>query len=429
MSSQPEHERDLFLATLTDDELQHLQYDWMFWARQNQLPPSGDWFVWFVLAGRGFGKTRTGAEWVRMRVQQGFRRIALIGKTAADVRDVMVKGESGLLAVHHPSEMPKYVPSQREIVWPNGAIAKCYSGDTPDQLRGPQHDSVWCDEPQKWRYPAECFSNMTLGLRLGNMPQCVATGTPLPTKFVKELVADSTTTVTRGNTYENAANLAPRFIAQVQRKYEGTRLGRQELNGEILGDNPGALWTRKVIDDGRVNRTPNLVRIVVGVDPAVTSGEDSADTGIVTVGIDADGHFYVLGDNSLKASPMTWADQVVTAYYQFKADRVIGEINNGGDLVETIIRQAGKNVSYLSVRASRGKMTRAEPVAALYERGLVHHVGMFAELEDQMCEYVPATNSDSPDRMDALVWAVTELMGDDENAVERGNSPLTGYRG
>lgn len=385
--------------------------------------------MWFVLAGRGFGKTRTGAEWVRWRVQQGFKRIALIGKTAADVRDVMVKGESGLLAVHHPDERPRYIPSQREVVWKNGAIAKCYSGDTPDQLRGPQHDSVWCDEPQKWRYPADCFSNMTLGLRLGNMPQCVATGTPLPTKFVKETIADPTTMVTRGNTYENAANLAPRFIEQVRQKYEGTRLGRQELNGEILGDNPGALWTRSMIDNGRVKKTPNLVRIVVGVDPAVTSGEDSADTGIVVAGKDSDGHFYVLSDDSLKASPMTWADQVATTYSKFRADRVIGEINNGGDLVETVIRQADKNISYSSVRASRGKTARAEPVAALYERGLVHHIGMFAELEDQMCEYDQSQNADSPDRMDALVWAITELMGDDVSAVERGNNLLMGYRG
>ena len=351
-----------------------------------------------------------------MRVQQGFRRIALIGKTAADVRDVMVKGESGLLAVHHPSEMPKYVPSQREIVWPNGAIAKCYSGDTPDQLRGPQHDSVWCDEPQKWRYPAECFSNMTLGLRLGNMPQCVATGTPLPTKFVKELVADPTTTVTRGNTYDNAANLAPRFIEQVKRKYEGTRLGRQELNGEILGDNPGALWTRQTIDNGRVTRCPDLIRIVVGVDPAVTSGEDSDETGIVTVGISANQHLYVLSDDTLKDSPRKWADQAVATYHRFKADRVIGETNNGGDLVETVIRQSDRNVSYSSVRASRGKATRAEPVAALYERGLVHHVGMFADLEDQMCEFLPAITGKSPDRMDALVWAITELIGNDDAA-------------
>lgn len=425
----PTETRLQFLKSLTEREAESLFYDWSFWARPEQIEPVGDWRVWLVLAGRGFGKTRTGAEWIRARAEsQLFRRFALVGSTAADVRDVMVEGESGILACSSPKFMPIYQSSKRRLTWPNGAIAICYSGDEPDQLRGPQHDSVWADEPQKWRYGIEAWDNMEFGLRIGPKPQAVATGTPLPIKLIKDLVFDPQTVVTRGSTYDNLNNLAPSFIKRVVRKYEGTRLGRQELRGEILDDTPGALWTRGNLDQYRVRKIPTLVRVVVGVDPNASSGEDGAETGIVVAGLGVDGHGYVLDDLSLRASPAMWATAAVAGYYKHRADRIIGESNNGGEMVEHTIRTADKTVSFRSVHASRGKATRAEPISAMYEQGTVHHVGMFADLEDQLCEWVPAVSPKSPDRMDALVWALTELMIPTEREEKTATSAATTRR-
>lgn len=410
LASLPEPERIQALAELTEQEAEALLYDWPFWARPNQLPPPGDWRVWLVLAGRGFGKTRTGAEWLRDQVEnRGRGRLALVAPTAADARDVMVEGESGILAISPPWFRPVYEPSKRRLTWPNGAIATTYSADEPDRLRGPQHDGAWADELAAWKYP-EAWDMLMFGLRLGMDPRAVVTTTPKPVRLIRELLAAATTVVTRGSTYENAANLAPAFLEQIVTKYKGTRLGRQELDGEVLDDVPGALWTRKVLDDLRRTTAPELVRVVVAIDPAVTSGEDSDETGIVVAGRGADGHGYVLADLSCRMSPDGWARRAVNALQDHKADRIVAEVNNGGDLVERVIRTVERTVPYKAVHASRGKRVRAEPIAALYEQGKVHHVGSLPDLEDQMCTYLPEGSDKSPDRVDALVWALTELM-------------------
>ena len=292
----PESERQKILSDLSDDEIQQLEYDWKFWARPNQLPPKGDWQYWLVLSGRGWGKSRVGAEWIRDRVEsEKARRIALVAPTAADARDTMVEGESGILSVCPPWNRPVYEPSKRRLTWPNGAIALLFSAEEPDRLRGPQHDTAWCDEIAAWKYPEKTWDMLQFGLRLGDDPRAAITTTPRPIPLVKNILNDASTHVTRGSTYENLSNLAPAFIDVIISRYEGTRLGRQELNAEILDDNPDALWTRQMIEDARVSKVPNLLRIVVGVDPAVTSNEASADTGIVVAAADERGEYYVLG--------------------------------------------------------------------------------------------------------------------------------------
>lgn len=365
--------------------------------------------MWLIQAGRGWGKTRTGAEWVREQVESGKRRIALIGPTAADCRDVMVEGDSGILSVC-AGNRPLYEPSKRRVTWPNGAIATTYSADEPDRLRGPQHDAGWCDEPAAWKYPTDCWDMMMFGLRLGDNPRVVATTTPRPIQLIRDLIKQPTTIVTRGRTADNAANLAPQFLEQIVGKYEGTRLGRQELEGELLDDVPGALWQRAQLDALRVDAAPDLVRIVVAIDPAMTSGEKADETGMIAAGTGVDGHAYVLKDLSCRLSPDAWARRAVNAYVELKADRIVAEVNNGGDLVGQVIHTIDPNASYKAVHASRGKRVRAEPVSALYEQGKVHHVGAFPLLEDQQCTFVPDDFDGSPDRVDALVWALTELM-------------------
>lgn len=392
-------------------EAQALLYDWAgLWARPKQLPPAGDWRVWLVLAGRGFGKTRLGAEWVRAQAEQHPGcRIALVGRTAADVRDVIVEGESGLLAVCPPWCRPVYEPSRRQLIWPNGAIAKTYSADEPDLLRGPQHHAALADELAAWKRVDETWSNLMFGLRLGAAPRVVITTTPRPIRLLRELRSDPGTRVTAGSTYENRENLAAPFLEQIVTKYEGTRLGRQELQGELLEDVPGALWQRQQIDALRVQRAPQLRRVVVAIDPAVTSGEDSDQTGIVAVGKAEDGQLYVLADRTCRESPAAWARRAIDLYRELRADRIVAEVNNGGDLVEATLRAVDRSIPYTAVHASRGKRSRAEPIAALYEQGRVHHVGAFDALEDQMCMYTPDGFDGSPDHVDALVWAATEL--------------------
>lgn len=408
IASLPEAERAAILAGLTDKEAESLLYDWYFWARESQRTPPGPWVVWLILTGRGFGKTRTGSEWVRQRVEQGYGRIALVAETAADARDVLVEGESGILAVSPPWNRPEYEPSKRRLTWPNGAIATTYSGDDPDQLRGPQHDSALVDELCKYRYPEDVFDNLEFGLRLSENPQAVVTTTPRPIPIIKKLLADPGAVITRGSLYENEANLPPVFLQRVRDRYEGTRLGRQEIGGEVLEDNPGALWKRQEMIEGhRKHETPKLVRIVVGVDPPASS--TGAEAGIVVAARGSDNHLYILDDCSLHGSPDQWGKAAVAAYNKWGADRIIGEVNNGGDMVGSTIRTVDKNVSYKAVRATRGKATRAEPISALYEQGRAHHVGAFPLLEDQMVQWEPSA-ADSPDRLDALVWAATELM-------------------
>jgi phage terminase large subunit-like protein len=405
------------ISHLSHEAAEVLLYDWQLWGRPQQLEPLGNWRTWIILAGRGFGKTRAGGEWVRSCVQSGkYGRVALIGATAADVRDVIVEGESGILAISPPNFRPVYEPSKRRLTWPNGAVASTFSAEEPDRLRGPQYDLAWCDELAAWQY-AEAYDQLQFGLRLGQNPRQVITTTPRPTKLIKEIIKDPTTHVTRGSTYDNRDNLAPAFLAQIIKKYEGTRLGRQELNAEVLEDNPNALWSYEQIDSLRMNFPPvTLERIVVAIDPAVTSHEGSDETGITVTGRDNMGNGFVLADLTLSASPDEWAKVAVRAYHTFGADRIIGEVNNGGDLIEAVIRTVDRNVSYKSVRASRGKVMRAEPIAALYEQRRIHHVGFFSKLEDQMCNFNPAEEiTESPDRLDSLVWGFTELFIGDTN--------------
>jgi len=369
-----------------------------------------------LLAGRGFGKTRTLAEWVCEQVLFGLAsRIALVAATAADARDVLVEGESGILAVAPPWFRPIYEPSKRRLTWPNGAIGTTFSAEEPERLRGPQHDAAVCDELGSWSRP-ETWDMLQFGLRLGRNPRCLVATTPRPTKLIRELLAREgrDVVVTRGSTYDNRPNLAPGFFDRVIRKYEGTRLGRQELNAELLEDTPGALWSHGIIDAARQAAAPNLARIVVAIDPATTSGEDADETGIVVVGKDNQGHGYVLADASGKYQPIEWAKIAITAYRTHHADRIVAEVNNGGEMVENTLRMVDPNIPFTAVRASRGKVTRAEPVSALYEQGRMHHVGTFPQLEDQMTNFTSDFDRQSagysPDRVDALVWAVTDLM-------------------
>lgn len=334
----------------------------------------------------------------------------------------MVEGESGLLAIYPNGEGPTYEPSKRRITWPDGAIATLYSADEPERLRGPQHTAAWCDEIAAWKYP-EALDQLNFGLRLGDDPRKIITTTPKPVKLVRDLISDPTTFVTRGSTYDNRANLAPAFFDEIIKKYEGTRLGRQELNAEILDDLPGALWTRALIEASRrdIATMPALVRVVVAIDPAVTASEDSDETGIGVVGLDRNGHCWVLEDVSLRASPLQWASQAIKLLLKWRGDRIVGEVNNGGDLVEGNIRAVEPNCPFRQVRASRGKATRAEPVAAMYEQGRVHHVigTDLTLLEDQLCTWVPGSGMRSPDRMDWLVWAITDLVVDPADVTVR----------
>lgn len=374
-------------------------------ARPDQLPPPGNWRVWLIQAGRGYGKTRTGAEWTRDSARY-FPLVNIIGATADDARDIMIEGESGILACCPPHERPEYLPSKRRLEWPNGCRTLIFTADEPERLRGKQHMRLWADEVAAWRHP-EAWDQAMLGLRLGAEPQAVATTTPRPTALIRNLIADPSTVVTRGSTYDNRANLAPQFFDQIIRRYEGTRLGRQELGGELLLDVPGALWTLAMFDERR--NSPDLARVVVGVDPAASSNEDSDETGIVVAGKGVDGDFYVLDDYSCREKPEGWARRALQAMQDWHADRIIVEVNNGGEMVESVLKAVEPNVPVLPVRASRGKYVRAEPVATLYEQRRVWHTQPLPILEDQLVSWTPG-DSTSPDRLDALVWAITSLM-------------------
>jgi len=391
-----------------------LEADWHHQARPAQLTPPGDWSVWLVLAGRGWGKTRTGSEFVRSQIRAGCDRIALIGATAADTRDVIIEGESGILNTSPNHDRPVYEPSKRRLTWPNGATAIAYSADEPDRLRGPQHSAAYCDELASWRYP-DAWDQLRLGLRLGRNPRVLATTTPRPVKLIRDLIKreGQDVFVTRGITTDNAANLPASYLAEMQARYGGTRLGRQELMAEILEDVPGALFQRDWIERDRVEKAPELRRIVVAIDPAASSGEDADETGIVVCGIGVDKRGYVLEDISGRYAPHEWAMHAIAAYHRHKADRIIAEKNNGGEMVENTIRMVDPNVAYKAVHASRGKVTRAEPVAALYEQRRISHVGSHPQLEDQQCNFssdFDRNKSGSPDRLDACVWALTELI-------------------
>ena len=382
------------------------------WARPEQVEPAGEWDTWLILAGRGWGKTRTGAEWVRDIVRSGRAgRIALVARTAADVRDVLIEGESGILAISPKGERPVWEPSRRRLTWANGAQATTYSAEEPDQLRGPQHDSAWADELAAWRYP-DAWDQLRFGLRLGDHPRVLVTTTPRPTKIIRDLMASPRTAITRGRTRDNRANLAPGVVAELERRYAGSRLGREELDGEVLDDSAGALWRWTWLDEARVSKAPDLRRIVIAVDPATTATDESDETGIIVAGIGFDGRGYIIEDLSGRYRPEEWAQIVARAFDRHKADVVIAEVNQGGDMVASVMRACGAaSLPVRTIHAKRGKVLRAEPVAVLYEQGRVSHVGALAKLEDQLTTWDAATAKASPDRLDALVYAVTELMG------------------
>jgi phage terminase large subunit-like protein len=392
---------------------------WRAKARPEQLAPQGDWAGWLLCAGRGFGKTRTGAEWVREMVETGGAgRIALIAPTASDARDVIVEGPAGILAVSAPWCRPEYEPSKRRLTWPNGAIATTFSAEEADRLRGPQHDLLWFDELAAAADASTVWDMAQFGLRLGTRPRWLVTTTPKPIKLLRELLAREghDVVVTRGSTLDNRENLSPSFIAAIQARYAGTRLGRQEINAELLLDTPGALWTRDMLD--RANgqwRLPDMKRVVVAIDPSGTRGqEDNGDSvGIIVAGLGTDNFGYILADRTCKLSPDGWGRVAVNAYRSFKADRIIAERNFGGAMVEHVIRTVDPNVSYKEVTASRGKIARAEPISALYEQSKVRHAGSFVELEDQLAAMTSEgyVGDGSPDRADAAIWALAELMG------------------
>lgn len=393
--------------------------DWMvasrlYWeevARPNQIPPDSEWLIWLILSGRGWGKTRTGAEWLANEAIKNPRtRWAIVARTFADARDTCAEGESGIVNVLQRYQVIRnWNRSMGEIVLTNGSKIKLFSAEEPDRLRGPQHHGAWCDELAAWEDP-DAWDQLMFGLRLGNRPRTVVTTTPRPVALLKSLINRDTTYITRGNTFENAKNLAATALLELQARYAGTRLGRQELEGELLEDVEGALWSRSWIENTRIKteQLPSLYRIVVAIDPAVTSGEDSDETGIVIAGATNDGHFYVLEDATMKGTPDSWGKRAVQGYKDWKADRIVAEVNNGGDMVVMVLQQVDKFVPVTKVHATRGKRMRAEPISALYEQGRVHHVGSFTKLEDQMVSWTPESN-DSPDRLDALVWSLTEL--------------------
>lgn len=477
------------LAALSEAELEFLIHDWQLWARDAQLAPcctpsdsppgsrpqgaaSGrrpdgaeqpdatqkTWRVWLLLGGRGSGKTRAGAEWIRGvasflapsdsrsasrpdSAEQGRRkahsknsqrlvagsaersrqaqrksqpvRIALVGKTIADVRNVMVEGVSGLLAIHPAGERPLYEPSKRRITWPSGAIAELFSADECEALRGPQFSHAWCDELAKWRSAEAAWDMLQFGLRLGGNPQTVVTTTPRPSAFLKKLIADAATTTVHLATADNADNLAPMFLAEMTRRYAGSTIGRQELLGELVDESSESLWRRRWIEEQRVPAPPEMRRVIVAIDPPVTSTARSDACGIIVAGLGVDGRAYVLADRTLQGrTPDVWAKAAIAAYEDFAADCLVAEVNQGGDLVAGVVQQFKPNLPILTVRATRGKWVRAEPVASLYAEGRVAHVGRYDALEDQLVAFgVDGTvKGKSPDRADALVWAITELL-------------------
>ncbi len=415
-------ERYDFLAELSGDERDLLENYWPLWARREQLPPSGNWRLWMICAGRGFGKTRAGAEWVRHIAEEDpSARIALVTRSIAEARAVMVEGESGIIACHQYPEAPDFEPSLRRLTWPNGAQATLYSASEPESLRGPQHGYAWCDEIAKWDNSSEraikAWDNLQMGLRLGDGPKALATTTPRAVPLMRRLIEqsdDADVVITRGSTYDNAEHLPPGFVRTIRNQYARTALGRQELDGELLADIEGALWSRSLLERCREPFSADpMARIVVGVDPPASARGDAC--GIVVCAVTQDGQGKVLADASvLRPSPERWARAVASTAMHWKADRVVAEANQGGAMVESVLRAADCQMPIRLVHASRGKSARAEPVAALYEAGRVKHVGTFPKLEDEMCGVMAGGTYEgpgrSPDRADALVWALTELM-------------------
>jgi phage terminase large subunit-like protein len=407
-----------------DDDLDEIATEWEIFAHAHQTPPdlapSGKpWLTWLMIGGRGAGKTRAGAEWIRAQAlglppfaTQKASRIALVGETEHDVREVMIEGVSGLLAVHGWHERPTWLPSRKRLEWSNGAVAQAFSADDPESLRGPQFCCAWSDEMAKWRYAEAAFDMLQFGLRLGAQPRQLITTTPRPTALLKRLIEDPTSVVTRAATRANAHNLAPTFLQSVMGRYAGSRLGRQELDGEIVEDRPDALWSRALLDNCRVSEAPSLQRIVVAVDPPASSSNRANACGIIAAGITEGGICYVIADHTVSGvTPNAWANKAIALWHRLQADALVAEVNQGGDMVRTVINEVDSSVPVIPVRATRGKWLRAEPVAILYEQGRVKHAGVFAALEDEMCDFASSglSSGKSPDRLDALVWAIAQL--------------------
>ena len=401
-----------------------VKYDWPLWARSEQLPPidrpEDPWRIWLLLAGRGFGKTRVGAEWVRARAESGLsRRIALVARTPHEAETVMVNGESGILAVCPPWNAPNWEPTKRRLTWPNGAAAFVFSSYEPDQLRGPQFDAAWCDELASWQYPRLTWDNLAFGLRLGPNPKCVVTTTPKPIDIVRELANRDDVSLTTGSSYDNSRNLPPGYIDAIRRRYEGTSAGQQEIYAQLLNEADGALWKREWIDHNRIDVAPedDIQVKVVAIDPAVTFNPRRSDeTGIIVAGstggreLERQKRYWVLEDASGIMTPDAWARRAVQLAQKYDAMYIAGETNQGGSLIESVIRHTpgGESVRFKGLHATQSKRARAEPVAAIYEQGRARHVGRFTQLEDQMCAWT-ADSPNSPDRMDALVWAINTL--------------------
>jgi phage terminase large subunit-like protein len=397
------------MEQLTPEQMRALQYHWPAWARPEQILPDDKGTI-VLLAGRRFGKTRTAAEWVRRRVEDGIaRNLMLIAPTHNDLVTDMLYGPSGIITVSPPWNRPRFRTSDNTLNWENGARAVCLTAEEPERTRGKEVDTVWCDEVAAWRYP-EVWD--LLQFCAGSQPmRRVATTTPKPTTLVR-MLEKTADLVIRGSTFDNRANLSAEQLRELKKKYDGTRLGRQELYAEVLEDVQGALWGYALLEGLRALKPPQMCRVVVAIDPAVTHGENADETGIIVAGTDEDGRGYVLADKTCKLPANEWAKLAVRLYHEYKADRIVAEKNQGGDLVELTLRTIDPNIAYRGVHAKRGKYVRAEPIAALYEQGRVAHVGVFSSLEDQMCRYVPDDFDGSPDRVDALVWALTDLMLD-----------------
>lgn len=416
----PDDEVASILKQLGPKKAAELQHDWGFWARPEQLEPDGNWNTWVALAGRGWGKTRAGAEWVRHRIRSGDKIVHCVAPTKGDVRRVMVEGDSGLLNVCWEGDetyrgkhigFPVWSPTNNSLTWENGAKAVFFSAEDPERLRGPQAYSAWCDELCAWRNAQDTWDMMMFGLRLGRHPKVFVTTTPKTTKLIRTILGDENTVVSKGSTYDNAANLAGTFLDAVRKTYEGTRLGRQELYAEILDEASGALWNRGLLAKCEVEKdeVPTLNRIVVAIDPAVTANAESDMTGIIVAGVDVNGTAYVLEDHTGRYTPQQWASKAIQLYRDHMADRIVAERNQGGDMVRHTLHTEDETVPVKLVHASRGKMARAEPVSALYEQGKVKHVRGLNDLEDQLVQWEPLGSIGSPDRLDALVWAITEL--------------------
>ncbi len=424
LASAGPQEVEEFLEGLSENALMALPWLFEFWALPHQLPPEGDWKSWVIMGGRGAGKTRAGSEWVRRMVEGSSaaapglcQRVALVGETFDQAREVMVFGESGILACSPPDRRPVWEAGRRRLVWANGATATVYSAHEPEALRGPQFDAAWADELAKWKKAEDVWDMLQFALRLGEHPQQVVTTTPRNVTALKRILANASTVVTHAPTDANRAYLAESFLAEVETRYGGTRLGRQELDGVLLDDVEGALWTTARLEAARVDRTPKLDRIVVAVDPAVTAGKASDECGIVVAGVVTEGEprdwrAYVLEDASVRGGPLDWAKAAIAAMDRHGAEKLVAEVNQGGDLVESVIRQIDPLVPFRALRAARGKGLRAEPVAALYEQGRIRHLRGLGALEDQMCQMTVRgfEGRGSPDRVDALVWAIHELM-------------------